>query len=119
MVTVHLHQLILHAFHGVYEQEHKTGNNYEVSLDVTYTGKNSHFDSLRDTISYEDLFAIVKKRMQAPAPLLENVCESIIRNIKHQYPHVAEVSISIYKLQAPIDNLQGKVGVTMRKHFDE
>lgn len=119
MTTVHLHELMMHAYHGVYEQEHKTGNNYEVNLDVTYEEKNSHFESIHETIDYEKLFAIVKKRMQAPAALLEKVCEGIIRNIKHEYPSVREVSMSIFKLQPPIENLQGKVGVTMRKRFDD
>lgn len=119
MVTVHLHQLVMHAYHGVYEQEHKTGNNYEINLDVTYKERDQQFENIHDTVSYEDLFSIVKKRMQAPAELLEKVCEGIIRKIKHEYPHVNEVFISIYKLQPPIENLQGKVGVSMRKSFDD
>jgi dihydroneopterin aldolase len=119
MVTVHLHQLVIHAFHGVYEEEHKTGNNYEVNLDVKYEERNNKFENIHDVISYEDLFAIVKKKMQAPAELLEKVCESIIRKIKHEYSTVTEISVSIYKLQPPIENLQGKVGVTMRKKFDD
>ena len=118
MVTVHLHDIIMHAFHGLYAEEHKTGNNYEINLDVTYEERGSHFETIQDTISYEDLFGIVKKRMQAPTPLLEKVCEGIIRKIKHEYPGVREVAISMYKLQPPIENLQGKVGVTMRKIFD-
>jgi 7,8-dihydroneopterin aldolase/epimerase/oxygenase len=117
MVTVQLHQLIIHAFHGLYEEEHKTGNNYEVNLDVMYEETGSQLETIHDTISYEELFGIVKKRMQAPTLLLEKVCEGIIRKIKHEYPNVAEVSVSIYKLQPPIENLQGKVGVSMRKKF--
>ena len=69
--------------------------------------------------SYEDLFALVKKRMQSPSLLLENVCEDIIRKIKHEYPEVRAVSVSVFKLNPPIENLQGKVGVTLRKTFDD
>ncbi len=119
MVTVHLHELVMHAYHGLYQEEHKTGNNYEVNLDVSYKEKDNKFESIQDIVSYEDLFAIVKKRMQASAELLEKVCEGIIRKIKHEYPQVREVSITIYKLQPPIENLQGKVGVSMRKTFDD
>jgi len=118
MVTIHLHQLIMHAFHGLYAEEHRTGNNYEINLDVTYEEGSSKFETIQDTISYEDLFGIVKRRMQAPTPLLEKVCEGIIRKIKHEFPYVSEVAISMYKLQPPIEYLQGKVGVTMRKKFD-
>jgi 7,8-dihydroneopterin aldolase/epimerase/oxygenase len=119
MVTIQLHQLVMHAFHGLYEEEHKTGNNYEINLDVTYKEKDNKFEHIHDTISYEELFGIVKRRMQAPEALLEKVCEGIIRKIKHEYPEVREVAISIFKLQPPIENLQGKVGVSMRKHFDD
>lgn len=119
MVTVHLHNLVLHAYHGLYDEEHRTGNNYEVNLDVKYEERNSSFESIQDTISYEDLYAIVRKRMQAPAALLEKLCEGIIRKIKHEYPNVTEITLSIYKLQPPIEALQGKVGVSMRKKFDD
>jgi 7,8-dihydroneopterin aldolase/epimerase/oxygenase len=118
MVTVHLHQLIMHAFHGLYAEEHSTGNNYEINLDVTYEEKTGHFETIRDTVSYEDLFAIVKKRMQTPTPLLEKVCEANISSVRQQFTEVQEVAVSIYKLQPPIENLQGKVGVTMRKKFN-
>ncbi|HYE55219.1 MAG TPA: dihydroneopterin aldolase [Chitinophagaceae bacterium] len=119
MVTVHLHQLVMQGHHGLYGEELKTGNNYEISLDVTYEERSQSFDSIRQTISYEDLYLIVKKRMQSPSQLLENVCDSIIRRIKHEYPEVRSVSVSIYKLHPPIENLQGKVGVTLRKTFDD
>ena len=119
MVTVHLHNLVMQAYHGVYQEEHKTGNNYEVNLDVTYKERDHKFERLQDTVNYEDLFTIVKKRMQAPEELLEKVCDGIIRKIKHEYPEVKEVSISIYKLQPPIENMQVKVGVSIRKTFDD
>jgi len=119
MITIELHNLILHGYHGIFEEEKKVMNTFEVSLSVRYDEKKSDFDSLEDTISYVDLYNIVKIKTQAPAFLLEKLCQGIIRKIKHQYPIVREVIISIYKMQAPIENFQGKVGVTMRKKFDD
>jgi dihydroneopterin aldolase len=57
--------------------------------------------------------------MQHPTPLLEKLCDGIIRHIKHQYPFIREVDLSILKLQAPIHNFQGKVGVSMNKKFND
>ena len=119
MITVELHNLILHGYHGVFEEEKKVMNTFEVSLSVKYDEKKSDFNSLEDTISYVDLYEIVKQKIKVPVFLLEKLCQGIIRKIKHQYPSVREVHISIYKLQAPIENFQGKVGVTMRKKFDD
>ena len=119
MVTVQLNNLILHGHHGLYEEERKVVNTFEVNLSVAFDEKKSDFDSIEDTVNYEELYKIVKQRMQAHTFLLEKICQGIIRKIKHQYPFVKEVNISVYKLQAPIENLQGKVGVAMRKKFDD
>jgi len=119
MITIELNNLVLHGYHGVFEEEKKVMNTFEVNLSVKYDEKKSDFNSLEDTISYVDLYDIVKQKAQVPALLLEKLCQEIIRKIKHQYPIVREVVISIYKMQAPIENFQGKVGVTMRKKFDD
>lgn len=118
MVTVELQNLILHGYHGVFQEEKKVMNTFEVSLSVKYDEKRSDFNNLKDIISYVDLYEIVKQKIQVPVLLLEKICQGIIRKIKQQYPSVKEVNISIYKIQAPIENFQGKVGVTMRKKFE-
>lgn len=118
MLTVHLHQLVFHAFHGLYAGEEKTGNDFEVNLDVHYTVKKDKYDSLKHLISYEELFVIVQKRMALPSPLLEEVADSIIKKIHHQFGQVAKITISIYKLNAPIQQFKGKVGITLSRSFD-
>ena len=117
MLTVHLHQLIFHAFHGLYSGEEKIGNDFEVNLDISYHIKKKKLDNLKHLISYEDVFQIVKYRMNVPTPLLEELADSIIRKIGHEFPQVEEVRISIFKLQAPIENFQGKVGITLFRKF--
>lgn len=119
MITIHLQDVEIYAFHGVYEGEDKIGSNYLINLEVKFEEKDSEFDDISGTINYVDLYGIVKNRMQITTGLLEKICESIIRHIRHQYPFVREVSLSIYKLQAPIKDFQGKVGVSMNKKFND
>jgi len=119
MVTIHLHKLMMNAHHGIYEEEEQVGANYELNLDVKFDEGNSSFERIDETINYEELFNVVKKKMMVPTPLLEKVCEGIIRKIRHEFSGVREITISIYKLDAPMENFQGKVGVTMRKKFDD
>jgi dihydroneopterin aldolase len=119
MVSINLKNIIVKAFHGITEGENKVGSSYEVDLQVSYDEGEIRFDDLKSTINYEELFEIVKQRMQIPTPLLERVADGIIRRIKHQYSFIKEVRLSIYKLQAPIENFQGKVGVTMLKKFND
>lgn len=117
MLTIHLHQLIFHGFHGLYPGEEKIGNDFEVTLDISYNVKKKKLDNLKNLISYEDLFQLVKYRMNVPTPLLEELADSIIRKISHEYPQVEEARITIYKLQAPIENFRGKVGITLFRKF--
>jgi len=119
MLTVQLQNLQFYAHHGVYEGESKTGNNYEVSLSVSYHENDSHMHQLKDVLNYEELYDIVRKRMSIAAHLLEEVAEGIIRKIKHEYSYVTEASVSIHKLQTPIEGFQGKIGITLQKKFDE
>jgi FolB domain len=118
MVIIELQQVRIHAFHGVYAGEQKTGSNYEVNAKVFYEEGNTTFDDLKSTVNYVDILAIIKQRMLESTGLLEKMANGIIVAIKQQYPFVTEVMISIYKLEAPVENFQGKLGVTMHTKFD-
>ena len=118
MLSIHLSDLIFFSHHGAYDGEHQAGGEFKVDLSVSYTEKKKKFDSIGDILNYEGLFYIVREKMGAPTPLLEAVAQSIITEIHEKYPFVKEINISIFKLQPPIQNFQGKVGITMRKKFD-
>ncbi len=77
--------------------------------------KGADFDDIKNTINYVDLYEIVKQRMSIPTGLLEKVCESIIRRIKHQYPFVKRGQSVFAEITAAAFELRGKVGVTMTK----
>jgi dihydroneopterin aldolase len=119
MITIELQNLIFYEHHGIYEEERKVMNSFEVNLSVSYMENIPVFERISDTISYVNLFRIVQERMKEPVFLLEKICHGIILNIKHQYPAVSEVKISIFKLQAPIDHFVGKVGVTIHRSFKD
>lgn len=117
MTAIQLHNLIFFSHHGIHKEEQLTANSFEVNLDVMYDEKKNKFDNIKDTIDYVNLYEIVKKRMQIITPLMEKICKEIISKIRKEYPFITEVNISIRKLQVPLENFQGKVGVTMNKKF--
>ena len=118
MLTVHLNNLQFFARHGIYEGEPEVGGPFEVNLQVLYDEKDTRFDRLSNILNYEELYNIVKTRMALPTLLLEEVAEAVILAIRHDYSFVLEISISIFKLEPPIPNFRGKVGVTLHKKFD-
>ena len=119
MITIELQNLVFFEHHGIYEEERKVMNSFEVSLQVSYPETNMVYERIADTISYVNLFRIVQAHMKEPVFLLEKICQGIIISIKQQHPAVSEITISIFKLQAPIEHFVGRVGVTMRRSFKE
>jgi dihydroneopterin aldolase len=117
MISIELRDVHIHASHGIFSGEEKSGNPYIVNLEVKYEDADIDFDDINETINYVDLYEIVRNRMNIATGLVEKVCESIVRHIKHQYPFVKEISLSVYKVQAPLKNFQGKVGVTLTKKY--
>jgi dihydroneopterin aldolase len=119
MLTIELQNLIFHEHHGIYEEERKVMNSFEVNLQVSFQEFTPVYEKISDTISYVNLFRIVREKMKDPVFLLEKICQGIILSIKHQHPAVSEIKISIFKLQAPIEQFVGKVGVTMHRSFTD
>lgn len=119
MMTVQLHDVKFSALHGIDKGEETLGNQFVVDLDITYDEGKNDTSQMSNTINYVDLFEILKSRMMVPTSLLEKLCDGTIRHLRHQYPFIKEVTLTIHKLQAPIINFQGTVGVSMNKKFND
>ncbi|HUQ64561.1 MAG TPA: dihydroneopterin aldolase [Flavitalea sp.] len=119
MISINLTNVHMYAFHGIFEGEENVGNPYIINLSVQFNEKDNDFNNINDTISYEELYNILKQRMAIPTGLLEKICVNIIRHIKHQYPFVKEIDLSIQKLQPPLLEFQGNVGVSMNRKFND
>ena len=119
MISIELADLQIYAYHGIFEGEEKVGNPYIINLSVKYEERDNDFENINSTINYVELHNIVKQRMSIPTGLLEKICVNIIRHIKHQYPFVKEINLSIKKLQPALQDFQGNVGVSMNKKFND
>lgn len=100
------------AYHGVFHQENRVGNTFDVSAKVT-TPVSSQIknDELGATISYADLYELIKAEMTKPSRLLEHVCLRIATEIKTKWPYVQSGEIKIVKLQPPISGCTGSAAV--------
>lgn len=117
MLTVSLNDVRFYAYHGLFEHERKTGNEFSVNLDVKYRmpGRLSpaNFDEfLAATISYVDLFKIVKEEMKTPQALLETVAISIVDKIRLKYPFTKSIYCKVTKVSPPITGFKGNASVT-------
>lgn len=112
MLSIHLHNLQFYSFHGVHDEEKILGGKFEVNVTVTYQPASTPIKSLAETINYVSIYALLKKRMDEPTPLLETIATEVAAEILQQFSLAEEVAISITKLHPPIVAFQGSVGVS-------
>ena len=114
-IEISLKDLIFYGYHGVLEEERKTGNKYKVSISVFIPCDGIREDNLKSTISYADLFEIVREEMSEPKNLLETLSIKIVERIKETFPLIIKGTVNIEKVHPPIPDMIGSASVTL--HF--
>ena len=116
MLTIHLHKLLFHSFHGFYDEERVLGNEFEVNADVVVDIP-EQITTLRQTVNYINIYDVICKKMQQATPLLETVAQELTSAIHELDPRIKSVHITIKKSSPPIEKFQGLVGVTYKREF--
>ncbi|EEF38294.1 dihydroneopterin aldolase 2 [Ricinus communis] len=103
--------LKFHGFHGVKPEERTLGQKFLIDvdawMDLRAAGKS---DQLSDTISYTEIYRIVKAVVEGqPYNLLESVAEAIASTTLTKHPRISAVRVKVGKphvaVQGPLDYL--------------
>ena len=117
LITIELKHLRFLAYHGLYAEETKTGNEFEINLVVSYQPSSGTITGIADTVNYAELYALMKTEMQKPRHLLETLVMEVTEIIHAAFPQVKKLEISITKLHVPIAKFTGTAGVRYKKDF--
>lgn len=117
LITLHLHQLNFFAYHGVHPEEKLLGNEFELNISVSFFSTHSTINHIDETIDYSAIYTIVKAEMLQPRELLETFLSQLAEKIKETYPQITRLVMSLYKLQMPINNFKGRIGVEIEKDY--
>ena len=117
MITIELKQLRFLAYHGLYAEERKTGNEFEINLSVSYQPSSGTITGISDTVNYSELYALLKTEMQKPRHLLETFVMEVAEVIHVSFPQIKKIEISITKLHVPIAKFTGTAGVRFEKNY--
>ncbi|MDO4671334.1 dihydroneopterin aldolase [Falsiporphyromonas endometrii] len=99
---IKLTDMRFHAFHGVFEQERVVGNTFVVNLDIQMDFLQAALtDELNATISYADLYEVVKEEMAKPSKLLENVAGRILNRLADEFEEIQDITLEVAKLNPP------------------
>jgi dihydroneopterin aldolase len=112
LLQIHLKNVQFFAYHGIFSEERKLGNFFELNIDIWVQPITLPVLHMKESIDYVAVYELVKKRMQIATPLLETVVTEIAQSILAQFSLANKVSISIDKVRPPIVQFDGKVGVS-------
>ena len=112
LLQIHLKNLQFFAYHGIYEEERKLGNHFEMNISIHVNANSIPVLHMKDSIDYVSVYNLVAKRMAIPTPLLETVITEIAQSILAQFSLALKVEIAIDKKTPPIPSFEGSVGVS-------
>lgn len=102
--AIELKGIRFYAYHGVYEQETKLGNQFEVNLKYEANLLTAcETDQLSDTISYAEIYDLIKAEMMIPSKLIEHVAWRILRKIKEVFPQITQIEVRLSKKNPPVE----------------
>ncbi len=112
MAIIAINDMRFYAHHGCFEQERAIGTHFRVDLRFdTDTARAELSDNIADTVSYLDVYQIVKREVLQPSNLLEHVARRICDAVMLQFPGIKNVTAVVYKLNPPLGGNMESVSV--------
>lgn len=100
MLTVSLHGISIQAKRGLYAEEQKLYNSFEVDVDIHVPANSTQELAY---IDYTIIRATVAKAFNRPHKLLENFIGDIHTMLKEQFNEAERIKVVIRKLQPPME----------------
>ncbi|CAL5086848.1 unnamed protein product [Urochloa decumbens] len=113
-----LRGLQFHGFHGVKQEEKTLGQKFVVDvdawMDLSTAGET---DSISDTVSYTDIYRIVKDVVEGPSQnLLESVAHRIASATLLEFPQISAVRVEVKKPHAAVQGILDYLGVEIVRY---
>ena len=115
--TIELKNLRFFAEHGMYQEEMKVGNEFEVDIAIACKSPKKKITSIGQTVNYVEIYRILQEEFAQRRFLLETLAMDIADKVQEQFPELEKISICIRKLNPPITNFSGSVAVTYTRAF--
>lgn len=115
--TIFVRGLLLHAFHGVGEDERQLGQHFLLDLTLELDlASAARSDKLADTVSYAEVVAVASAAFRAePFRLIEAAAGVVAEAILARFPRVQAIAVSVHKPDAPMAAIFADCGVTMTR----
>ena len=113
MDKIILEKMDFYGYHGVYPEENKLGQRYQVDLTLYVDLKTAgQTDDLNNSVNYAEIYTLCKGIVEGkPYNLIEVVAEKIAADILISYPIIQSCKIKVVKPDPPIPGHYDSVAV--------
>ena len=116
MGLIEIEGMRFYAFHGHFETERITGNEFLADVSIeTDCSKAAGSDNLDDALNYQKVYEIIHQEMKTSSRLLEHLANRIIDKLYSEFPGITRCRIKVSKLNPPMGGPIEKVSVTLSR----
>ena len=112
--SIELRDVHLFAHHGVMQQEREIGAWFTIDIKLEIDDCScAESDLIDGTVSYADVYDILREEMQQPSDLLEHVCNRISKRLYESFTQIDAIRITLCKDTPPMGGDRLKAAVTL------
>ena len=112
--SIELRDVHLFAHHGVMQQEREIGAWFTIDIKLEIDDCScAESDLIDGTVSYADVYDILREEMQQPSDLLEHVCNRISKRLYESFTQIIAIRITLCKDTPPMGGDRLKAAVTL------
>ena len=117
MDTIRIENIGSFGFHGVYAAEREHGQRFAASVALRVPLREAGLtDELSGTVDYVAVIRAVQEVLAGPAlRTLEAVAEKTASLLLERFTRIWEVELTLFKPEAPIEDFDGTVSVTIKR----
>ncbi len=117
MEIIRLKNMMFYGYHGVEEHEKAWGARFEVDIELHCDlSKAIESDSLRETVNYENIYAVIQQIVTTKKFfLIETLAGNICEHIKADFSNVEKVVCTVRKPHAPIKGVLDTIEVEVSR----
>ncbi len=117
MAIIEIENMEFFSYHGCFSEEQAIGTRFRVDLKIEVdTSIAQKTDNIGDTVNYLSVYQSVKKQMEIPSHLLENVADRIATDLIERYNRIENVWVKLTKLNPPLGGKMYGVSLIIEKN---
>lgn len=113
MSVIAIEKMEFYSYHGCFKEEKEIGTYFEVDFYYSMdTSRAEISDNIHDTVSYLDVYQLIKAEMQISSNLLEHVARRILKTVMAEYAPIEWAKVKIQKMNPPLGGKMKSVSFT-------